>query len=86
LIHEDEQRALYLMFNAGADAVDFHLPSTARDQWHLAVDTSRETPHDLFAAGKEPLLKYPQTYLLKPRSSAILLARKPECPKEGASK
>ena len=26
LIHEDEQRALCLMFNAGADAVDFRLP------------------------------------------------------------
>jgi hypothetical protein len=32
----------------------------------------------LFAVGGEPLLKYPQTYLLKPRSSTILLARKPE--------
>ena len=87
LIHEDEQRALFLMFNAGADAVDFHLPPiTHGAQWHLAVDTFGETPHDLFAAGKEPLLKYPQTYLVKPRSSAILLARKPECTKEGASK
>ena len=26
LIHEDEQRALFLMFNAGTDAVDFALP------------------------------------------------------------
>ena len=87
LIHEDEQRALYLMFNAGADAVDFHLPSPPPGaQWHLAVDTFGDTPLDLFAAGKEPLLKYPQTYLVKPRSSAILLARKPECTKEGASK
>ena len=87
LIHEDEQRALCLMFNAGADAVDFHLPSPPPGaQWHLAVDTFGDTPLDLFAAGKEPLLKYPQTYLVKPRSSAILLARKPECTKEGASK
>ncbi len=87
LIHEDEQRALCLMFNADADAVDFHLPHiTHGTQWHLAVDTSGKTPHDLFAAGKETLLKYPQTYLVKPRSSTILLARKPECTKEGASK
>jgi glycogen operon protein len=87
LIHEDQRRALFLMLNAGADAVDFHLPHvTHGTQWHLAVDTSGKTPRDLFAAGKEPLLKYPQTYLVKPRSSAILLARKPECTKEGASK
>jgi glycogen operon protein len=81
LIHEDEQRALYLMFNAGADAVDFHLPHiTHGTQWHLAVDTFGETPHDFFAVGEEPLLKYPETYLLKPRSSAILLAGKPQSP------
>ena len=87
LIHEDEQCALCLMFSAGADAVDFKLPTAPYGaRWHLAVDTSGETPHDLFAAGEEPLLKYPQTYLLKPRSSAILLARKPECTKEGGSK
>ena len=79
LIHEDEQRALCLMFNAGADAVDFHLPPIKSGvQWHLAVDTFGETPCDLFTAGKEPLLKYPQTYLLRPCSSAILLARKPQ--------
>jgi isoamylase len=30
LIHEGEQSALCLMFNAGADAVDFHLPPYCR--------------------------------------------------------
>jgi glycogen operon protein len=44
-------------------------------QWHLAVDTAGESPQDLFAAGEEPPLKYPQTYLVTPRSSVILLAR-----------
>ncbi len=81
LIHEDEHRALCLLFNAGADAVDFRLPSiTPGAKWHLAVDTFDETPCDLFAPGKEPLLQYQQTYLLKFRSSAILLARKPGTP------
>jgi glycogen operon protein len=76
LIQEDEQRALCLMFNAGTDAVDFGLPPVPPwARWHLAVDTSREAPQDLFAAGEEPLLKDPKTYLLSPRSSAILLAR-----------
>jgi hypothetical protein len=45
-----------------------------------------ETPFDLSVPGEEPLLEYPQTYLLNPRSSAILLARKPEYAKEGSSK
>jgi len=76
LIHENEQRALCLMFNAGADAVDFGLPPTPPGtRWHLAVDTSREAPQDLFAAGEEALLEDTQIYHLSPRSSAILLAR-----------
>ena len=68
--------ALYLMFNAGADAVDFGLPPLSPGaRWHLAVDTSREAPRDLFAAGEEPLWKDPKTYHLSPQSSAILLVR-----------
>jgi glycogen operon protein len=76
LIHEDEQRALCLMFNAGTDAVDFGLPPVLPGtRWHLAVDTSHETPQDLFAAGVETLLEDQQTYHLNARSSVILLAR-----------
>jgi glycogen operon protein len=76
LIHEDERSALCLMCNAGADAVDFGLPPVPPGtRWYLAVDTSREPPQDLFAAGEEPLWKDPHTYHLRPRSSAILLAR-----------
>jgi isoamylase len=87
LINENEQCALCLMFNAGTAAVDFRLPPIPSGaQWHLAVDTFGETPDDLFATGQEPLLQYPQTYLLQPRSSAILLARKPQSPMEGGSK
>jgi glycogen operon protein len=82
LIREDEQCALFLMFNAGIEAVDFGLPSVMPGtRWHVAVDTSRETPQDLFAAGEEPLWEDSQTYRLSPRSSAILLARKMDSPK-----
>jgi isoamylase len=80
LIHEDQQCALFLMFNAGADAVDFGLPPILQGaRWHLAVDTSRDAPQDLFAAGEEPPWEGPQTYRLGPRSSAILLARGTDC-------
>ncbi|MGO9113241.1 MAG: glycogen debranching protein GlgX [Thermoguttaceae bacterium] len=76
LIYEDEQRALYLMFNAGADAVDFGLPPALPGaRWHLAVVTSREAPQDMFTAGEEPLWEDTQTYHLSPRSSAILLSK-----------
>jgi isoamylase len=76
LIHEEQQQALLLMFNAGAERVDFGLPPLLTGvRWHLAVDTSRAAPHDLFAAGAEPLWEDPHTFPLNPRSSAILLMR-----------
>ncbi|MGD1045322.1 MAG: glycogen debranching protein GlgX [Bacteroidota bacterium] len=76
LINEDEQSTLYMMFNADVDAVDFRLPPVPPGtRWHLAVDTTRESPQDLFAAGEEPILENPQTYHLNARSSVILLAR-----------
>ena len=76
LIHGDEQGALYLVFNAGADAIDFTLPPVAQGtRWHQAVDTARDSPQDLFAAGEEPLCADQQKYQLSPRSSAILVAR-----------
>ena len=76
LIQEDELHALCLMFNAGANEADFGLPPVLPGaRWHLAVDTSREAPQDLFAAGEEPLWEDPRTYHLASRSSAILLAR-----------
>ncbi len=82
LIHEDEQQALCLMFNAGAAPVDFSLPPALPGmRWHLAVDTSREAPLDLFAAGEEPLWEDPRTYHLSPRSSVVLLARGTNCQK-----
>ena len=76
LIHEDEQQALFLMFNAGAEAGDFSLPpALPGTRWHLAVDTSREAPQDLFVAGEEPVSEHPNIFHLAARSSAILLAR-----------
>jgi isoamylase len=52
LIHEDQQRTLFLVFNAGTDTVDFALPSApAGARWHLSVDTAHDAPRDLYAAG-----------------------------------
>ncbi len=76
LIHEDQRNSLYLMFNAWTGSVDFGLPALLPGtRWRLAVDTSGEAQQDLFAPGTEPLWEDPRTYHLRPRSSAILLAR-----------
>jgi isoamylase len=76
LIHEDQQGNLLMMFNAGTDTVDFVLPpAPSGSRWHLAADTSRVSPQDIFAAGTEPHLEDTKTYRMSPRASAILVAR-----------
>ena len=80
LIHESRYNALCLLFNADTASLDFSLPiAPPGTRWYVAADTSRETPQDLFAVGEEPPWDDPQTYRLSPRSSAILLARSPNC-------
>jgi len=76
-IDEAELGALYLMFNAAADAADFCLPAPPSGaQWHLAVDTFSEPPQDLFADGEAPLVNNQRTYHLGSRSGVILIARR----------
>ncbi|EKU96643.1 glycogen debranching enzyme GlgX [Leptolyngbya sp. PCC 7375] len=76
LIYDQGHCALGLLFNASTDAVDFKLPPLPPGcQWHLAADTGRAAPQDLFATGEEPVLDDSQTYRLSPRSSVILLVR-----------
>jgi glycogen operon protein len=77
LIHENGQDRLYLVFNADTRETDFGLPTLPQGfRWHLAVDTSRSAPQDLFAAGEEALVDDSKTYHVEARSSAILVARK----------
>jgi isoamylase len=82
-ISEGRQRAVCLMFNAGADAIDFALPALSPGaRWRVAMDTSCDAPRDLFAPGEEPLLEDVRTYHLDRRASAVLLARRQSPPTE----
>ncbi|HVB99211.1 MAG TPA: glycogen debranching protein GlgX [Candidatus Dormibacteraeota bacterium] len=67
---------LCLLFNGG-EAATFALPTPRLGQgsWHLAADTFRDAPQDLFEDGREPVLENQKFYCLAPRSSAILLSR-----------
>ena len=77
MAHEDESSVLYLMFNAGAEAVAFRLPAAPKStRWRLTVDTFREAPNDLYLPGAEPLLDPSLTYPVGPRTSVILVARR----------
>ncbi|MGE0822428.1 MAG: glycogen debranching protein GlgX [Candidatus Binatia bacterium] len=75
-IAEGEVNSLYLMFNASTEAIDFVIPPAPyAAAWRAAIDTARAAPHDIFAAGAEPLCNDLPRYRLNPRSSAILVAR-----------
>jgi isoamylase len=73
LILSQREPDLFLLFNAGTEAVDFSIPALPAGKiWRLAVDTSRTAPDDLFDSGKEPALKGQIGFRLEPRSSAVL--------------
>jgi isoamylase len=72
LIHEGVCSALYLMFNAGAEAVAFHIPAPPRgSQWRVAADTYQEAPQASSVAGMRPFFHV--MYLVGPRSSVLLV-------------
>jgi len=77
MIHKSGRDALFLMFNASTNGIDFGLPALPRGfRWHVAVDTARSAPQDQFTAGEEMAVDSSKPYSLEARSSAILVARK----------
>ena len=71
-IHDGGVESLFLMFNAGSEAVTFHTPvAPDKGRWRLAVDTSHDGPvSDMSGALVDSL----QPYELEPHSSAVLVA------------
>jgi isoamylase len=75
LIHGQDKPDLYLMFNAGANAIAFKLPSLSPPGgWRLAADTSLSVA-DASNAGVDPFPAGQITYLVESRCSVILLSR-----------
>jgi isoamylase len=78
LVHEEGFDMLYLIFNAGSIAVDFHVPAAPKGApWRLSVDTSHEAPRDVFSRGEEPILDSAQVYSAGSHCSVILVSRSP---------
>jgi isoamylase len=76
LILGQDEPDLYLMFNAGTEAATFVLPALPHEgRWHLAADTFRPSPQDLYEPGEEIPLEDQQSYRAGPHSSAILITR-----------
>lgn len=75
-IHEDTGSHLFLMFNAGSEAVGFHVPAAPGGMhWYRAVDTYRAAPEDIAPPGQAPRLGADR-YQVEPRSSVILATRR----------
>ena len=82
-IRESGQVSLLMMFNAGRNSTDFAFPLLPQGfRWHLAIDTSRSAPPDLFTAGEDVDLAEP--WALKAHSSAIFVTRKLSDKSDGA--
>jgi isoamylase len=77
LILGQEEPDLYLMFNAGGEAVTFSLPAAPKSgNWYLIVDTARPSPHDLSVSSEGIALEDRRSYQVMPQSSVILVARR----------
>ena len=71
--HTSADTFLYIALNAHWEGHTFELPVVPDDyQWHVAMDSFTGKS---CVPGKETLIEQP-SYLLRPRSSAVLIAKK----------
>jgi glycogen operon protein len=74
-LSEEEGLAVVLLFNAGAEAVDFELPVLPDQRvWRRKADTSYPSPDDIRPLREAELLDQQEPYTMGPQSSAILIA------------
>ena len=67
---------LCLMFHPGSTDGRCTIPwARPGRRWHLAVDTAKPCPHDIYPSDREPVLADQRRYTLKARSMVILVGR-----------
>jgi isoamylase len=67
---------LCLMFHSGSTDGRCTIPAARPGRrWHLAVDTAKPCPDDIYPSGREPVLTDQRRYTLKARSMVILVGR-----------
>ena len=67
------------MINAYREPLVFELPPVPQQfgqRWHLWIDTSRESPEDICALDKAPLIRE-SSYLVRPHSIVTVRAVMP---------
>jgi glycogen operon protein len=76
LIRSQDAADLFLMFNAGTEAVAFVVPPLpSPGTWRIAADTAQPVQQDFYRPGDETELLNPASYTVQSRSSAILVSR-----------
>lgn len=66
---------MVLLFNAGLDAVDFHLPALPDHRvWRRKADASRPSPDDIYSLQESRPLDQQEHYTVAPQSSVVLIA------------
>jgi hypothetical protein len=69
---------LFFILNADSKSTWVNLPSLGtRLAWHRAIDTSLPAGDDFAVAGREVRVDPGDHYIANPRSTVVLLARKP---------
>ncbi|MEZ8740064.1 glycogen debranching protein GlgX [Photobacterium swingsii] len=77
VIHPLTNDELYVVCNAYWDPLEFTIPDCDQSDWHLVIDTSAESPHDIYAIDDAP--RYPHnSILVKGRSMVVMVAKTPD--------
>ncbi|MBU1864294.1 MAG: glycogen debranching protein GlgX [Candidatus Omnitrophica bacterium] len=75
IITPGESSDIYVAINASKKSLMFSVPSLNKHEWHLKVDTSKDAPHEIYRAGKEPRIGFQKSYPVKPHALIILVGR-----------
>jgi isoamylase len=76
----DQDHDIFLMFNANIEPRTFAIPIAANGgPWKIALNTQNSEPDDIYPPGSEPPLGGKQSFSLKERSIAVMIARRGEC-------
>ncbi len=67
--------AVYVAMNMHWEALPFELPSPPVGRWHIAANTSMQSPDDIFEGGREAPLADQARICVGGRSIVILTAR-----------
>jgi hypothetical protein len=68
---------IYIISNSARKTEHFKLPKIFKESlWALAVDTSKDSPQDIFFVGGEVQLEDQEKYEVKAQTTVVLIAKK----------